>query len=182
MAPEAPKHPAIGERETVLTTPFFKLVGKRLAGQTGGEPYYSLDLLDYVSVVATTTDGRFVLVRQLRAAVEAVTLELPAGHVESGQEPETAARVELSEETGYTATAMTLAGCLRPDTGRLANRMWVYCATGVTLRTGWTPEPGLEVVLASPAEMEQFIAEGPFDHALHVASIFLAIRAGCIKL
>jgi ADP-ribose pyrophosphatase len=174
--------PAIAERHVALATPFFQLVGKRMAGQPDAEPYYSLDLLDYVSIVATTMDGSFVLVRQFRPAVEAVTLEIPAGHVESGQRPEDAARVELAEETGYAAASVRLIGCLKPDTGRLSNRMWVYFAGAAERAGSWTPEPGIEVVVASPAEFARWLRDGTLDHALHVASIFLAIQAGCIAL
>lgn len=174
--------PAIVARETVLTTPYFQVVGKRLDGQPDGEPYYSLELLDYVSVVATTADGRFVLVRQFRQAVEAMTLELPAGHVELGQTPEAAARAELVEETGYAAKSVTLVGCLRPDTGRLANRAWVYVAPAAERTSRWEPEPGIDVVVATRDELAQWLRDGTFDHAIHVASIFLAVQAGCIRL
>ncbi|PYR29111.1 MAG: NUDIX hydrolase [Acidobacteria bacterium] len=174
--------PRIASREAVLTTAFFRVIGKRLDGQPSGEPYYSLDMLDYVSVVATTGDGSFVLVRQFRPAVEAVTLELPAGHVELGQDPEDAARVELAEETGYTAARLHSVGCLKPDTGRLANRMWVYF-TEASKGTGtWEQEPGVDVVVATAAELARWMSEGTFDHALHVAAIFLSVRAGYITL
>jgi len=169
-------------REAVLTTPFFRLVEKRLDGQTTGEPYYSLDLLDYVCVVATTADGSFVLVRQFRPAVEAVTLELPAGHVEAGQEPEDAAQRELAEETGFAATSLHLVGCLRPDTGRLGNRMWIYWAGAVQRMSSWEPEAGIEVVVAQPAQVARWLSDGTFDHALHVASLFLSVQAGYITL
>jgi ADP-ribose pyrophosphatase len=174
--------PAVATREIMLSTPFIRVVGKRLAGQAGGEPYYSLDLLDYVSVVATTADGSFVLVRQFRPAVEAVTLELPAGHVEPGQAPEDAARAELVEETGYRPTRLRRVGCLRPDTGRLANRMWVFAAGGCERTAPWQQEPGVDVVVAAPADLARWLSDGTFDHALHVASIYLAVRAGCTAL
>jgi 8-oxo-dGTP pyrophosphatase MutT (NUDIX family) len=181
-AGDAMKPPAITSRERVLTTPYFRLIGKRLEGQPAGEPYYSLDLLDYVTVVATTVDGSFVLVRQFRPAVETVTCELPAGHVELGQQPEDAARIELAEETGYAATDLRLVGCLKPDTGRLSNRMWVYFAGSARRTQPWVPEPGVDVVVASPGEMARWLNDGTFDHALHIAAIFLAVRAGCITL
>ena len=168
-------------RDVALATPFFRVIGKHLEEQPD-EPYYSLDLLDYVSVVATTTNGSLVLVRQFRPAVEAVTLEIPAGHVETGQSPEDAARVELAEETGFAAPSVRLIGCLKPDTGRLANRMWVYFAEAADRTGSWEPEPGIDVVVAAPAELAQWLREGTFDHALHVASIFLAVQAGCITL
>jgi ADP-ribose pyrophosphatase len=174
--------PSVASREAILTTPYFRLTAKRLAGQSAGDPYYSLDLLDYVSVVATTADGSFVLVRQFRPAVEAVTLELPAGHVEKGQQPEEAARAELAEETGYAAADMRLAGSLKTDTGRLSNRMWVYVAEGVRRVDSWTQEPGVDVVVASRADMSRWLRDGTFDHALHVAALFLAVQTGSISL
>lgn len=183
MSDDSPSSPvpAVATREVALATPFFKLIAKRLAGQSG-EPYYSLDLSDYVSVVATTTAGEIILVRQFRPAVEAVTLELPAGHVEPGQQPDEAARVELAEETGFTAAKFALVGCLKPDTGRLANRMWVYAAAGAERLAAWHPEAGVEVTLIPVAEVPRRLADGTFDHALHVASLFLAMRAGFITL
>jgi ADP-ribose pyrophosphatase len=174
--------PAIASREVVLANPFFRVIGKRLEGQSAGEPYYSLELLDYVSIVATTEDRSIVLVRQFRPAVEAVTLELPAGHVEAGQTAEEAARIELAEETGYTARHLQLVGCLKPDTGRLANRMWVYVAEGAERTGAWQPEAGIDVVVATPADVARWLRDGTFDHALHVAAIFAAIHAGCIVL
>jgi ADP-ribose pyrophosphatase len=173
--------PSIASRDVVLTTPFIKVIGKHLEGRPG-HPYYSLELLDYVAVVATLADGSFVLVRQYRPAVEALTLELPAGHVEPGQQPEDAARAELAEETGYTAEGVRFIGCLKPDTGRLGNRMWVYHAQATARVNGWQQETGVDVVVAAPAEMERWLRDGTFDHALHVASIYLAVRAGCITL
>ena len=174
--------PAITGREVKFATPFFHVIGKRLAGEATGEPYYSLDLLDYVCVVAVTGNGSFVLVRQFRPAVETVTLEIPAGHVERGQSPEDAARVELVEETGYTATSVRLVGCLRPDTGRLANRMWIYFAEVAEPDASWTPEAGIEVVVASRAELSQWLSDGTFGHALHVASVLLAAQSGSVTL
>lgn len=174
--------PAIATREVALATPFFQLIAKRLVGQGAGEPYYSLNLSDYVSVVATTVAGEIILVRQFRPAVEAVTLELPAGHVEPGQEPDEAARVELAEETGFTADRLTLVGCLKPDTGRLGNRMWVYAAAGAKRLDAWQPEAGVAVTLVPATDLPRRLADGTFDHALHVASLFLAVRAGFITL
>ena len=174
--------PTIALREAVFATPYFRLMAKHLDARVAGQPYYSLDLLDYVSVVAMTADGHLLLVRQFRPAVEEVTLELPAGHVELGQQPDEAARVELAEETGYAATQWRLVGCLRPDTGRLGNRMWVYFAGGAERTDAWEHEPGVDVVMAAPADMARWLRDGTFDHALHVAAIFLSVQAGCITL
>lgn len=52
-------------------------------------------------VLASTTRGIVLLVRQFRPGPEAVLLELPGGAVESGEEPAQTAARELLEETGY---------------------------------------------------------------------------------
>lgn len=174
--------PRVASRDVALDTAFFRVIGKRLEDQPAGEPYYSLDLLDYVSIVAITPDGSLVLVRQFRPAVEAMTLELPAGHVELGQTPESSARAELREETGFTSGNLQLVGCLRPDTGRLMNRMWVYVALAVERIEPWQQEAGVDVVVASRDELARWLRDGTFDHALHVASIFLAVQAGQLTL
>lgn len=55
-------------------------------------------------IVPVLPDGRILMVRQYRPAMDAVILELPAGGRDSPDEdPEVTARRELLEETGYTA-------------------------------------------------------------------------------
>ncbi|WP_085523474.1 NUDIX hydrolase [Tuberibacillus sp. Marseille-P3662] len=54
-----------------------------------------------VAVIAVTKDGRLVLVRQYRKALEKTIYEIPAGKLEPGEAPEVTARRELAEETGF---------------------------------------------------------------------------------
>ena len=55
---------------------------------------------DAVAVVAVDRDGRVTLVRQLREPARRELLELPAGTVDEGEEPQATAQRELEEETG----------------------------------------------------------------------------------
>lgn len=64
------------------------------------------DMLSRVSVVhviAVTDADEMYLVSQYRDALNEETFEIPAGHMDEGEEPLAAAKRELAEETGLTA-------------------------------------------------------------------------------
>lgn len=166
--------------EVAFRTPWFDLLAKTM--QPGEAPYYSLRLPDYAAVVAITGEDRVLAVRQFRPAVERYTIELPAGLVDEGESPETTARRELIEETGYEASGLEMLGAMFPDTGRLGNRVWTCVAAGVSKVEGRAPEAGIEVLSYSPAELVRAIAGGEFDQALHVAVVMLAVVRGKLRL
>ena len=60
-----------------------------------------------VAIIAIDDDSRVLLVNQYRTALERVTLEIPAGKLEPGEDATECAKRELSEETGYVAKKMT---------------------------------------------------------------------------
>jgi len=59
-----------------------------------------------VAALPVFDDGRVLLVRQYRYAVDAVVWELPAGRRDPGETPEEGARRELEEEVGLRAGAI----------------------------------------------------------------------------
>jgi 8-oxo-dGTP pyrophosphatase MutT (NUDIX family) len=151
--------------------------------QPGGDPYYMLELPDYVSVVALTPAREMLLVRQFRPVAARDTLELPSGHVDPGETPEAAIRRELLEETGHVATQLDLLGTLVPDVGRLRNRMWCYFAAGV--RPADAPhqaEAGVTVVSVPERDAIRMAMDGTIDHALNLAPLFLALAGGRLSL
>jgi ADP-ribose pyrophosphatase len=65
------------------------------------DDYLQVDMPVYSMVFAETVEGRFICERQYRHGIRSVTLTLPAGHVEPGEDPLATAKRELLEETGY---------------------------------------------------------------------------------
>jgi len=168
--------------ETVFSTRWFQVVARRhpTEGDAAG-PYYALRMADYLGIIARNRAGDFLLVRQYRPAVERYTLELPAGHVDPGESPATAALRELEEETGFTTSRLESLGHLMPDTGRLSNTLWCFLANEATPLVPARPlEAGIELIVCSPAELAGKIRDGEFTHALHLAVLQLAIIAGKI--
>lgn len=60
-----------------------------------------------VAILAVTDEGKMVMVKQFRKPLERTIVEIPAGKLEKGEEPEYTALRELEEETGYTAKKLT---------------------------------------------------------------------------
>jgi ADP-ribose pyrophosphatase len=59
-----------------------------------------------VAVIAITKENKIVMVQQYRKAMERVLVEIPAGKLEKGEQPEATAKRELEEETGYTTESL----------------------------------------------------------------------------
>lgn len=65
------------------------------------DEYYVLEYPTWVNVIAVTTGGDMVFIRQYRHGLGQTGMEIVAGVCEEGEPPEAAARRELLEETGY---------------------------------------------------------------------------------
>ncbi len=164
--------------EVVFATPFFDLLAKTM--KPGEEPYYSLRVPDFASIVALTLEGKMLAVRQYRPSVERYTVELPSGLVDAGETPLEAARRELLEETGYAADDMELLGPMIPEAGRLSNRTWTCFASGV--RRVAAPEAGIEVVEYATKDLGAAILRGEFGHAPHVGAVLVAVLHGKVRM
>lgn len=147
-------------------------------GGAKAEPYYSLEQSDYVTIVAQTASGLMPLVRQYRPAVEAWTIEVPAGLIDKGEAPAFACARELEEEAGLKALSVDSLGSFHPDTGRLGNRMHVFFARTSDPKPGFVPEPGMEVLFVTSAQLLDKIRSGEFTHQLHIGAIFQSWLSG----
>ena len=84
-----------------------------------------------VAVVALTEDGRICLVRQFRTALDRVTVEIPAGKLEPGEDPLECAHRELLEETGMVAERMAFLTTIATSDGFCDELIHIYMATGL---------------------------------------------------
>ena len=85
-----------------------------------------------VAIVAVTPERKLVLVRQYRYAAGRFLLEIPAGTLEPGENPEDAARRELREETGYSAESLRSLGAFFSAPGFCDEVIHLFRAEGLT--------------------------------------------------
>ncbi len=85
-----------------------------------------------VAVIALDDAGRVLLVRQYRTALERVTVEIPAGKLERGEDPLLAAQRELEEETGYSAQRFDYLMPVAVAAGYSDEVIHLYMATGLS--------------------------------------------------
>jgi ADP-ribose pyrophosphatase len=105
IEPGSMKDAQLIETETILARPK-RFVREVLAMPDGNKiDWYYIDTPASVMILPVTADGTVVLVRQYRHNLKRHTLELPAGTIHKGEDPEEAAIREMEEETGFTLPA-----------------------------------------------------------------------------
>ena len=165
--------------ETLLETPYFNLRSDRLRLPDGSvkDPYYVLERPDAAIIFPVTGDGEVVLVRQYRPPLERLELGLPAGLVETGEEPVVAARRELSEETGYGGGDWERLGALASSPSIKDN--WVYLLLARGVRETAPPDPAehetIEVVRVPLEQVADLVRAGEIVSSSGVAAVMLAL-------
>jgi ADP-ribose pyrophosphatase len=176
--------PKIRSRQIITISPWIDIIAREVefAPNQPSQLYHAVGQLDYLAIVALTPDGRFPLVRQYRPALEAFTLELPAGLAEPNEDPAEGCRRELIEETGYPTRSIQALGTAAPCSGRLSNRIHSYFLQTGERINDFIPEPGLAVELATAAELVALIKSGEFVSQLHLGALLLAELKSFISL
>ena len=126
-----------------------------------------------VVVLARTSDGRIVLVRQYRYPVKRPLWELTAGGLKPGEGPLAAARRELLEETGYRAKKLRRLFDFFPSPGILTEKMYLIEATELT-RSKAQPDPDERIKVGhfAPVQVRRMIRSGRICDAKTLVGLF----------
>tara|TARA_B100000519_G_scaffold84903_1_gene73617 strand:+ start:289 stop:828 length:540 start_codon:yes stop_codon:yes gene_type:complete len=84
-----------------------------------------------VCCVPILPDKKIGLIRQYRYALKKHMIEIPAGKLDWGENPENCAKRELEEEIGYKASKLTFLTNIHPAIGFADEIMWIYLAEGL---------------------------------------------------
>lgn len=129
-----------------------------------------------VGVIAVTDSNKLVLIRQWRAPLGQVTLEIPAGKIEPNEQddPEKTARRELNEETRFAADQFELLTKFYTSPGFADEIMYLYHAVNlkaVKERLPQDEDEFLELVELSPMEVQKAIDRGEICDAKTLMAI-----------
>jgi ADP-ribose diphosphatase len=131
-----------------------------------------------VTVVPVHDDATVTLVRQYRAAVDAMVLEIPAGtRDKEGESPEQTARRELVEEAGLEAERLEPLIDTWNTPGVSDQRTTIFLATG--LRSGQSKPDGIEeghmtVERIRLDDVDRLVADGTLRDETTVLGLYLA--------
>ena len=129
-----------------------------------------------VAVVAIDEKNQVVLVEQWRHAIERVTLELPAGLIDSGEDLEVCAQRELQEEAGFKAGRLRYLGGYFSSPGIFTEYVHLFLATElVPSRLHAEDTEGIDVRFVPLKEALEMVANGTICDAKTALGILRSI-------
>ncbi|MBD1894498.1 NUDIX hydrolase [Coleofasciculus sp. FACHB-712] len=127
--------------------------------------------------VPVTSEGKLILLRQYRFAVQGRLLEFPAGTIEPNEAPEETIKREIEEETGYRAHKWQNLGKFSLAPGYSDEFIYAFLAQDLErleIPPSQDVDEDIETILMTPQELEQVILAGEPVDAKSISSFFLA--------
>ena len=137
-----------------------------------------LSLHDFSIIVPLLNRNRLVFIWNYRHPIQGWELELPAGLVDRGEDPESGAKRELKEETGYSAKSWKSLGWLYTLPGISSQRAHVFMADqlkkGIVNRE---PYEFMTTKILEAREAYHLLRAGKIVHSPTVSALGLAEKA-----
>lgn len=130
-----------------------------------------------VCMVPIDEQGNVLMVRQFRKPVEGELLEVPAGGMEPGEDPQAAALRELQEEIGFTAGTLRQLAAFWVTPGWSTEYMYVYLATGLR-PASLSPDydENITVERVPMGQVPEMIQKGQIKDGKSIAALLLALN------
>ena len=127
---------------------------------------------DCVAIVVINDDNNVLLVKQFRKPVEKELLEIPAGGIDHGEDPETTVRRELREEIGYLPRRLERLGGFYSTPGYCSEYLYLYLASDLTPSQLFAEDTeGIEVVRVPISQIPALISSGDICDAKSIAGL-----------
>ncbi|SDZ82839.1 ADP-ribose pyrophosphatase [Desulfuromusa kysingii] len=111
-------------------------------------------------------DGRLLLIRQYRPAVEDYVYEIPAGRLEIGETPSDCIARELEEEIGYRPKKLESLGYVYSSVGFCTEKIFIFIATELEqTQTALEPDEFIEPWIVTLDKALEMISAGTITDA-----------------
>lgn len=161
--------------EVILENPYWQYKKDVYSLPDGEEgEYHYVHTPGSVFVIPITNEGRFVLLRQYRYLNLRESIEFIGGGIKRGQSAEDAARAELLEEAGITASELQQIGEFNPFNGVTDEICSVFVAKGLVFGAA-KPDASeeFERLEHSPSDLREMIANGEIWDGMTLAAFTL---------
>lgn len=181
-ADQQPLHPWIpGSRRVLATARIFTLEEQAWDCPTDtarSGRFAVIDSPDWVNVFALTPDDQLVLVEQFRFGIGALSIEIPGGIVDHGEDPAATAVRELLEETGFAGSEPVPLGAISANAAILNNRVHTYVVNEARRAAAQSLDDNEQIrVLTVPVQQAlDMAADGRIHHSIVVAAFMLFQR------
>ena len=133
---------------------------------------------DCVAAVVLDEQNNVILERQFRHPIGKALLEIPAGGIESGEEPEDTVRRELQEEIGYLPGKLTRLCGFYMTPGYCTEYLHLYLAEELQLsRLTAEDTSEIEVVRVPLTDIRKLIDNGQICDAKSIAGLLWVIAS-----
>jgi ADP-ribose pyrophosphatase len=134
-----------------------------------------LESPEWINIIPMTRDNKIVLIEQYRHGIDEVTIEVPGGLVEKGEDPRMAAQRECIEETGFVGPDdAELIGINQPNPAFLDNLcysyLWRDCEQKFDQKLDGNED--INVILKSIGEVKSMILNGTIKHSIVLNAFF----------
>lgn len=131
-----------------------------------------------VNITALTPDNEVVMIHQYRYGIHDYTTEIPGGLIDAGEEPLTAARRELREETGFSGDDWVYLGKIpqNPVFQDSFVHHFLLKNAVMTDSTEFDEAEDIELLKLPLAEVKAGLFAGRFQHPHTVSALALALR------
>ncbi len=141
--------------------------------------YYVFEFPDWATAFPITAEGKIIMTKQYRHALNEVGFELPGGVVEKGESFEAGIQRELLEETGYVFDEIKLLGKISANPSTNSNLMHMFLATGgkKVSEQSLDANEEIEILELSFDELMQLVDENKIMQSMHITAIYYALKA-----